>query len=245
FRELADEFRELKEELGATGREVRSDLREAGREIADAGREVRDELFGTPPDAPEKRTTRQAKADQTRADLMDAAARVFAEKGYEAASVNDLAKAAGYTKGALYAHFASKEELFLAVIQAASNVEGLMEGMDACAAPTELTAPAIGSADQLPSLLLSLEAYLHALRHPESRELLTRIAERQFTELGRQVRFARTGEGGEPGQDDRDVAMALAAIYTMGGVFSQVVGPEWNLEASAERIADRLLGLPG
>ena len=52
----------------------------------------------------------------TRAKLLDAALDVFAEKGLHGASVDDLAAAAGFTKGALYSNFATKEELFGAVI---------------------------------------------------------------------------------------------------------------------------------
>ena len=46
---------------------------------------------------------------------MDAAEEVFAEKGFTAATLDDIAHAAGYTKGAIYKHFATKEDLFLAV----------------------------------------------------------------------------------------------------------------------------------
>jgi len=48
--------------------------------------------------------------------LMNAAYTVFAEKGYEKATVDDIASAAGYTKGAFYWHFSSKEDLFLKII---------------------------------------------------------------------------------------------------------------------------------
>jgi AcrR family transcriptional regulator len=53
---------------------------------------------------------------RTRADLLDAAARVFAAQGYHAASVDQVAEAAGYTKGAVYSNFTSKEELFLELL---------------------------------------------------------------------------------------------------------------------------------
>jgi AcrR family transcriptional regulator len=47
--------------------------------------------------------------------LLDAAEDVFAEKGFTPATLDDIAHAAGYTKGAIYKHFATKEDLFLAV----------------------------------------------------------------------------------------------------------------------------------
>jgi AcrR family transcriptional regulator len=59
--------------------------------------------------------TRERRLERTRTLLLDAAEEVFAEKGFTPASLDDIARAAGYTKGAIYKHFATKEELFLAV----------------------------------------------------------------------------------------------------------------------------------
>jgi AcrR family transcriptional regulator len=62
-----------------------------------------------------ERWTRERRLEHTRSLLLDAAEDVFAEKGFLAAKLDDIAHAAGYTKGAIYKHFATKEELFLAV----------------------------------------------------------------------------------------------------------------------------------
>jgi AcrR family transcriptional regulator len=62
-----------------------------------------------------ERWTRERRLEHTRALLLDAAEEVFAAKGFMAASVDDIAHAAGYTKGAIYKHFSTKEDLFLAV----------------------------------------------------------------------------------------------------------------------------------
>ena len=62
-----------------------------------------------------ERWTRERRLEHTRSLLLDAAEGVFAEKGFIAATLDDIAYAAGYTKGAIYKHFATKEELFLAV----------------------------------------------------------------------------------------------------------------------------------
>jgi len=59
--------------------------------------------------------TREKRLERTRSLLLDAAEEVFAEKGFTPASLDDIARAAGYTKGAIYKHFATKEDLFLAV----------------------------------------------------------------------------------------------------------------------------------
>ncbi|WP_067901238.1 TetR/AcrR family transcriptional regulator [Nocardia vaccinii] len=62
-----------------------------------------------------ERWTKERRLERTRALLLDAAQEVFAEKGFTAATIDDIASAAGYTKGAVYKHFATKEELFLAL----------------------------------------------------------------------------------------------------------------------------------
>ncbi|MDH6245350.1 helix-turn-helix domain-containing protein [Mycobacterium sp. OTB74] len=62
-----------------------------------------------------ERWTRERRLERTRSLLLDAAEEVFAEKGFTAATLDDIAHAAGYTKGAIYKHFTAKEDLFLAV----------------------------------------------------------------------------------------------------------------------------------
>lgn len=57
-------------------------------------------------------------AEETRAALLGAAATVFARRGYDGASISEIASDAGLTSGAIYAHFASKAELFVATLRA-------------------------------------------------------------------------------------------------------------------------------
>ena len=62
------------------------------------------------------RLTRKEKQAHTRECLMQSAAKVFARRGLEQASIDEVAEDAGFTKGAFYANFKSKEELFLAML---------------------------------------------------------------------------------------------------------------------------------
>ena len=59
------------------------------------------------------RLTREQSRDQTRQRLLDAAQSIFITKGFVAASVEDIAEQAGYTRGAFYSNFGSKSELLL------------------------------------------------------------------------------------------------------------------------------------
>ena len=64
-----------------------------------------------------QRLTREQSKDQTRERLLDAAQTIFMKKGFVAASVEDIAAAAGYTRGAFYSNFSSKAELLLEVLK--------------------------------------------------------------------------------------------------------------------------------
>lgn len=116
------------------------------------------------------RSERQA---QTRANLIDAATHVFASRGYRAATVEEIAERGGYSHGAVYSNFSSKEELFLAVFE---------RYMELRIAEVELASEADGSfaeraraaADQWmerfgrdrETFLLHLEFMIHAARDP-------------------------------------------------------------------------------
>lgn len=64
-----------------------------------------------------QRLTREQSKDQTRLRLLDAAQDIFMKKGFVATSVEDIAEAAGYTRGAFYSNFDSKPELFLELLR--------------------------------------------------------------------------------------------------------------------------------
>ena len=85
------------------------------------------------------RRTKQ-EALETRTDILDAAERVFHEKGVAHASLEDIAAAAQVTRGAIYWHFKDKAELFDAMMQRVRlPVEAINDGADCCGAdPLEL-----------------------------------------------------------------------------------------------------------
>jgi AcrR family transcriptional regulator len=76
-----------------------------------------------------QRLTREQSKDQTRERLLDAAQAIFMKKGFVAASVEDIAAAAGYTRGAFYSNFRSKSELFLELLH--RDHEAMQAGLHA------------------------------------------------------------------------------------------------------------------
>ena len=79
--------------------------------------------------------TRADRRARTREELVDAADRLFTTNGFHATSVDAVADAAGYTKGAVYSNFASKEDLFFAVYE--RRVDRRVEEMEATLAAGE------------------------------------------------------------------------------------------------------------
>ena len=128
------------------------------------------------------RRARTQKRDARRA-LLDAAAKVFVERGYREASIDDIASAAGYSKGAVYWHFDSKEDLFFTLLDERVD-QPMREAMELLAsAPadrdmsleaTRLFATLYGSAREV--LILDEEYWSLAVRDAKLR---ARYAKRQ------------------------------------------------------------------
>src|SRR5688500_12905943 len=113
------------------------------------------------------RLTRAESKAATRAELLDAARRVFVERGYHGASLDLVAGEAGYTKGAVYSAFGSKGQMFLAVYE--REIEGRVAAFRAAAGD-----PAAGARQWIARVraergwtLALLEFRLHAARDPE------------------------------------------------------------------------------
>jgi len=64
-----------------------------------------------------EKLTPERRRELTRSTLIDAAADVFAKRGFHAASLEEIAESAGFTRGAIYKNFENKEELFFATIE--------------------------------------------------------------------------------------------------------------------------------
>ncbi|AFQ51853.1 TetR/AcrR family transcriptional regulator [Burkholderia cepacia] len=122
------------------------------------------------------RLTRVQRRDATRERLLGAACAIFAEKGYAAASVEDIAAAAGYTRGAFYSNFRSKTEMLFELLRrdhddaatALQRIVGMPPGSAEDAQRALLAYWRRGAARHA-SRLMWLEAQLQAARDPRFR----------------------------------------------------------------------------
>jgi AcrR family transcriptional regulator len=219
----------------AAGRELADELKAATRELNDAAIVMGFEIGGE--------SRRSPKAEKTRADLLAAARTVIAQKGYEGASVGDIAAAAGYTKGALYANFGSKEELFLEVARGLLADDAALKDSQVTLDLREVFEPHPESDEQATRTLLALELYLYALRHAEARaDMAPLLAAAQEGVAALVHRSVADDPTGEPTQDERDLGFALVAMHTLGALVGPLMpGPDGGTQ-TVRRLVARLLG---
>jgi AcrR family transcriptional regulator len=188
----------------------------------------------------------------TRRRLLAAAEKTFAREGFEAARLEDIARLAGYTRGAFYANFRSKEEIFFALLE--DWVAERIGDVNALLAREESAAKRLRAlrehyaqiAKNRRFALLSLEFKLYAIRHPEAHARLRTRQRRIRAAAGDLVRrIAETMERPLP-VSSTGAATALGALangllleslvdsstvtdedirYVLGVFFDAILGP--------------------
>jgi AcrR family transcriptional regulator len=123
---------------------------------------------------PRSRTCQADRTRATRRKLLDAAKRIFAKDGFEAARLEDIAAGAGYTRGAFYANFKSKEDIFFALFEewVRERIESVTKALRRHSNLTEKLVAVRTHYAELATdrrlVLISMEFKLFALRHPEA-----------------------------------------------------------------------------
>lgn len=182
-----------------------------------------------------RRLTRAEQQAQTRARLIEAAARVFARRGYQAARVEEIAEEAGYSHGAVYSNFEGKADLFLAVFEdyMAERVRELAETQAALPEDAPLEARARALADQWmdrlardrESVTLHMEFIAHADRAPE---LARRFGSRSMAmreAVARYIAHYQQEAGLDLAMGVDDLALVLRALG-IGLAIESLVGPD-------------------
>ncbi|MGA7703394.1 MAG: TetR/AcrR family transcriptional regulator [Solirubrobacteraceae bacterium] len=128
---------------------------------------------------PSRPSLRDEQKALTRRRLLDSAEAVFARSGFHGASVEDIAREAGVTSGALYSNFAGKEDLFLALFEERIATD-VGDYSQIVAAGATLEQQARGAADHWMEILrdrpdyfpLLIEFWAYAIREPQLRARL-------------------------------------------------------------------------
>ncbi|MFJ9823186.1 TetR/AcrR family transcriptional regulator [Streptomyces sp. NPDC101160] len=178
---------------------------------------------------------------RTRAALLRAALETFAEHGFHAVSIEQICERAGFTRGAYYSNFASKEELFLALFDEHGEriVHRLAESIDALA-PEEYTLERLAELaarvepDERDWYLVSMEFTLHAIRDAEAARALARHEARLRAELARGLELV-LGRAGRELTVDADRFARLIVALREGGLAQSYVEPGELPPGSLER----------
>jgi AcrR family transcriptional regulator len=133
---------------------------------------------------------RQERSEATRARLIRAAEKIFARDGFEVAKLEEIAAVAGYTRGAFYANFESKEDLFFALLEGeiSSRIHTVEQIMRKLSDPEEKLRAFreffLTICQDRRWSLLSLEFKLFAVRHPDVK---TRLAAMNRRLVGQKI----------------------------------------------------------
>jgi len=155
--------------------------------------------------------------DPTRDRLLTAAAEVFAEKGYDGAGVQEIARRAGFTTGAIYGRFRGKAQLLLAAMEANSHdeFEELFADHRFEGRATDILTT-VGShlvTDEFDSgQALLLEAFVAGRRDPEVAGMLRRIIEERTVSLTALVDEAKSTGAIDPSLDTRSIVRFCHAV---------------------------------
>jgi AcrR family transcriptional regulator len=133
---------------------------------------------------------KQQRSLATREQLVDAARRIFARDGFELARLEDIAAAAGKTRGAFYAHFRDKEDVFFAIFEEDKARDRAQIGLrlgDASSRQERIEALARYLATLVKDrrrMLLNLEFKMYAIRHPHKQKRLADLHAAMCTGCG-------------------------------------------------------------
>ncbi len=190
------------------------------------------------------RLTRAQSRQRTREALVSAAMGVVARSGYAGASVDAIAAQAGFTVGAVYANFGTKQELFLAVFErhCAEELAALRELTAATGSVAELLAAVTRRFTDLDEAhrewwQLWAELWLFAQRNPHAAQRLATVQDET-----RQVIAEALRRGSEPVSDE---AVAVVHALWEGFMMYRLVNPDaLSADAFGRAVQQLLAGQP-
>ncbi|GGU92950.1 putative TetR-family regulatory protein [Actinomadura cremea] len=186
---------------------------------------------------------------EVRRRLLDEAARVFAERGYDDARIDDIAHAAGFTKGAVYSNFGGKQGLFAAILDAGAEAElkdvmaGIADGAERGPVLDRVARTvARRIVDDTGRAQLGLEFAARAGRDERTREVLAPLRRAQRDAASRSIGEVAERTGARPSVDP-DLAALILHCLTNGLTNERVADPEAISPELVERALTTVLTL--
>ncbi|MDA0563821.1 TetR/AcrR family transcriptional regulator; helix-turn-helix transcriptional regulator [Streptomonospora sp. S1-112] len=185
--------------------------------------------------------TPRTRRDEVRRRLLDAAVRVFAERGYADSRLEDIAREAGFTKGAVYSNFGGKQELFAAILRERSEAE--LDAVTARTRDADDPAAAVAAAARLVARRiaedtergrLGLEVAALAARDSATRDIVAPLRRAQREAAARSLAEVADSGGAAPAVDPR-LAGLIVHCLTNGLSMEHLADPEAVDAATVER----------
>jgi AcrR family transcriptional regulator len=196
-----------------------------------------------------KRLGRQERRERTRTDLLAAARRAFLRDGFHAASLDGIAEDAGYTKGAFYSNFASKDDVLVAVLEEHfRNRAEVYEHMIFAADSVEDAYRAVARSwhdvnEREPEWArLVIEFMAHASRHEHLRRAVKEVRERELNRIAELVEQLAERHGVEYTVPITELVRGSGAL-NRGLAVEQMLDPELSVEAFEEMHVAYIRGL--
>jgi AcrR family transcriptional regulator len=192
--------------------------------------------------------SRREKQQQTRKSLLRAAAQLFCKRGLDGASIDEVAQTAGYTKGAFYANFKSKEELFLVMLdqrfaEELDRLDKALAGSDEPEAEARAAAADFihfAGDEDWPKLYFQFVA--HATRDEEFRQELATRHRAMRARIAEILQRWKEGTGQTPSVPVEDVT-AMMSFMVDGFLVDRMVDPELSEDLYATMVGVFLRGL--
>ncbi|WP_044486798.1 TetR/AcrR family transcriptional regulator [Mycobacterium colombiense] len=186
---------------------------------------------------------------EVRDRILDAASKVFAAEGFAGATIDAIGQAAGFTKGAVYSNFESKDELFLALLDREFELRGEQIAIaldrsdgDSGAAAREVSRSVLDSVrDHSDYYVLLVEYWLRAQRDPQLRE---RLIERRRAAADQALDIVESTDTVPGDRRLADVAQ-LVVTLNLGVAMEEVLRPGTiNPDLLAQLITALLESIP-
>ncbi|APA75183.1 TetR/AcrR family transcriptional regulator [Mycobacterium avium subsp. hominissuis] len=186
---------------------------------------------------------------EVRDRILDAAAKVFAAEGFAGATIDAIGQAAGFTKGAVYSNFESKDELFLALLDREFELRGQQIAIaldrsagDTTAAAREVSRSVLDSVrDHSDYYVLLVEYWLRAQRDPQLRE---RLIERRRAAADQALHIVESTDTVSGDRRLADIAQ-LVVTLNLGVAMEEVLRPGTiNPDLLAQLITALLESIP-
>lgn len=172
-----------------------------------------------------QRLTRGEAREQTRRAILNTAREHFSVKGYRGATLEEIAEAAGYSKGAVYSNWSGKDTLFLDLL----DEERSNEGGAILAVETSATGWA----------LATLDFFLEAVHNPEIREALAARYREVRTEIGASLTCA---DGSEPEWASWEEVGSVVMALGSGLIIQSALDPASIDSTLLERAVEQMMG---